>query len=72
MFLWKLPKSLLPIPVPHLTKCVYEIEDLHGGCKEKETRQELFCSLIYAGIFFKIFEIGSPFKGILVQKCQYL
>lgn len=22
--------------------------------------------------FLKIFEIGSPFKGILVQKCQYL
>lgn len=72
MFLRKLAKSLLPLPVPHLTEYVYEEEDLHGGCKEKETRQQLSYTLVYAGIFFKIFEIGSPLKGILVQKCQYL
>lgn len=75
MFLRKLAKSLLPLPVPHLTEYVYEEEDLHGDawrCMEKETRQQLSYTLVYAGIFFKIFEIGSPLKGILVQKCQYL
>lgn len=42
-----------PWPVPHLIECVYKMEDSLGGRKEKETRQELFYSLVYTGIFLK-------------------
>lgn len=42
-----------PWPVPHLAKCVYKMEDLHGGCKKNETKQELFYSLVYSGVLFK-------------------
>lgn len=42
-----------PWPVPHLTKSVYQMEDLHGRYEKKEASQELFFSLLYPAIHFR-------------------